>query len=252
MKNKKRQILSSVATLTIDIGNSTTAFGVFEGKKLISSFKLPTGKNEIYKRSILKLSKFNILKIVICSVVPKATKVLSSLLKRQLKRRVLVVGRDINVAIKNRYENPKQVGSDRLVNAFSGLKQFGPGLILVDFGTAITFDVVSKKAEYLGGLIFPGLDLSLDALNKKTALLPRIKINRPKAIIGRDTVSSINSGIVFGMAGVCDEIIARLQKKYKGYKVIATGGNAEFIKKYSKKIKKIKPHLTLEGLRLLS
>ena len=246
--------------LTIDIGNTTINSGVFSagGNRLFLNFSLPTGKRKFYKKDILKaltkakIKTGEISKIIVCSVVPRQTKVLGGLLSRIFKRRVLIAGRDIKIPIKNKYRNPKQVGTDRLVNAFSGLRQFGPGLILVDFGTAITFDVVSKKGEYLGGLIFPGLDLSLDALNKKTALLPRIKIKKPKSLIGRDTTTSINNGIVFGMAGICDQVIARLQKEYIGYKIIATGGNVEFIKKYSKKIRKICPHLTLEGLRILS
>lgn len=244
--------------LAIDIGNTTISLGVFQGKRLVSNLKMPSGKRTDYKRAIVrclykgKTKASSISKIILCSVAPKETSVLKSVLSKLWRKKVLLVGSDITIPIKNRYKKPKQVGQDRLVNAYAGLKLFGPGLILVDFGTAITFDVVSKKGEYLGGLIFPGLDLSLDALNKKTALLPRISIKMPKSLVGRDTISSINNGTVFGMAGACDGIIERLQKKFKGYNVVTTGGNVRFIKKYSKKIRTIYPHLTLEGLRLLS
>jgi len=242
-------------TLTIDIGNTTIALGLFRGKRLAFNFKLAThGKSvSFYKESILRKIKVSqVDKIILCSVVPEKTKMLEKLLAQISKQKVLLVGKDVKIPVINRYKSPKQVGQDRLVNAFAGLKLFGKGLILVDFGTAVTFDVVSRKGEYLGGLIFPGLDLSLDALYRKTALLPRIKIKKPASLIGKDTVSSMNSGIVFGMAGVCDEVIERLLKKFKSYKVIATGGNANFIKQYSRRIKVVRPFLTLEGLRLLA
>jgi type III pantothenate kinase len=242
-------------TLTIDIGNTTVAFGLFSGKKLVVNFKLPThGKSvPFYKKDILrKVRASQVDKIIICSVVPQKTKLLKRLVSNIFKKKALVAGKDIKVPIINRYKRPSEVGQDRLVNSFAGLKLFGKGLILVDFGTAVTFDVVSKKGEYLGGLIFPGLELSLDALYRKTALLPKIKIKKPASLIGKDTASSMNSGIVFGMAGVCDEVIERLFKKFKGYKVIATGGNVNFIKQYSRRIRIVRPFLTLEGLRLLA
>lgn len=244
--------------LAIDIGNTTISFGVFKVKKLITSFKLSTDKSINYKKDILsnlnkgKIKPEQIAEIVICSVVPRQTAILERVLKNNLESKILLISRDILIPIENKYKNPRQVGQDRLVNAYAGLKLFGPGLILVDFGTAVTFDIVSRQGEYLGGLIFPGLDLSLDALNKKTALLPRINIAIPKSLVGRDTVGSINSGIAFGMAGACDGIIERLLKKFKGYRVIATGGNVNFIKKYSQKLRVILPNLTLEGLRILS
>jgi type III pantothenate kinase len=244
--------------LTIDIGNTTISLGVFKGRKLVLSFKISTGKRVEYRGSILKaLSKGRIKpsevsRIIVCSVVPKETGVLKSILSSLFDKKVLQVGKDIKIPIINKYRNPQQVGQDRLVNAYAGLQLFGPGIILVDFGTAVTFDIVSRKSEYLGGLIFPGLDLSLDALYKKTALLPRINISRPKSLVGRDTISSMKNGIVFGMAGACDGIIERLLKKFRKYSVIATGGNVNFIKKHSKKIRIVRPYLTHEGLRLLS
>lgn len=245
--------------LVIDIGNTTISGGVFREKKAIICFKLPThnkGKN-FYKKSILKflnkksIKKEDFQKIIICSVVPEKTPIIKKLLFDIFKKKVLLIGKDIKIPMKNKYRNPKQVGQDRLVNAYAGLKIYGPGLIIVDFGTAITFDVVSKRGEYLGGLIFPGLDLSLDALYRRTALLPLIKIKKPKSLIGKDTISCINNGVVFGTTGVCDEIIERLQRKLRGYKVVATGGDVNFIKQFSKKIRIVRPFLTLEGLRLL-
>lgn len=244
--------------LTIDIGNTTINLGVFRGKKFVSYAKITTGKKAAYKRCVVsalnkgKVKIQDIDKVILCSVAPRETSILKGILSKIFAKEILLVGGDIKIPIKNRYKNPKQVGQDRLVNAYAGLKLFGPGLILLDFGTAVTFDVLSKKGEYLGGLIFPGLDLSLDALYYKTALLPRININEPKSLIGRDTANSINNGIVFGMSGACDGVIDRLLKKFKKYRVVATGGNVNFIKKYSKHINTIRPYLTLEGLRILS
>ena len=244
--------------LTIDIGNTTINLGVFRGKRFVSQDKIVTGKRASYRQCVVnvlnkgKVKIQNIEKIVVCSVVPKETRILKGMLSKIFGKKILLVGRDIRIPIKNRYKSPKQVGQDRLVNSYAGLRLFGPGLILLDFGTAVTFDVLSKKGEYLGGLIFPGLDLSLDALYYKTAHLPRININNPKSLIGSDTKNSINNGIVFGMSGACDGIINRLLKKFKNYRVVATGGNVNFIKKYSKYIKTICPNLTLEGLRILS
>lgn len=230
------------------------------GKKTVLNFKLPTHNNigkDFYKKNILRylnkkrIRKESIEKIIICSVVLDKTAIIKRLLSGLFKKKVLVVGKDIAVPILNRYRIPAQVGQDRLVGAYAALRFYGPGVIIIDFGTAVTFDVVSKKREYLGGLIFPGLDLSLDALYLHTALLPRIKLKKPISFVGTDTVSSINNGIVFGMAGVCDKIIERLEQKFKGYKVIATGGNVNFIKQYGRKIKFVHPHLVLEGLNLL-
>ena len=238
--------------LTVDIGNTIIKFGVFSGDKISFSFKVNTGNRRQYKIAVNRLRNKDISKIVLCSVVPKEALILKALLKNSLKQMVYETSKEVKVPIINRYEKPRQVGQDRLVNAYAGLKLFGGSLILVDFGTAITFDVVSKKGDYLGGLIFPGLDLSLDALHRRTALLPRIKIKKPKTLIGLDTASSINNGIIIGMAGVCDGVISRLHKKFKGYKVIATGGGVNFIKKFSTKIKTFREDLTLEGLRLIA
>lgn len=247
-------------SLSIDIGNTTISFGVFRKNKLALNFKLPTHKKQrsFYKQGILrffkktKIKKEDFDRIIVCSVVPKKTQALKALLFEIFQKKILLVNRDLKVPIKNKYNKPNQVGQDRLVGAYAALRIYGPGVIIVDFGTAITFDVVSKKREYLGGLIFPGLDLSLDVLSLGTALLPRIRLKRPNALIGKDTIGSINSGIVFGMAGVCDKLIEKLEKRFKGYKVIATGGNADFIKQYSEKIGIIRPFLVLEGLNLLS
>ena len=245
--------------LAVDIGNSSISFGIFKGKKLIADFKLSTQHKSVsfYQRAIrssfrkLKIKEEGVREIILCSVVPQKTPTIKNALAGIFKKKILVAGKDIPVPIKNNYRIPRQVGIDRLLGAFAALKRYGPGLIIVDFGTAVTIDIVSRKSEFLGGLIFPGIDLSLDALSHHTALLPRVTIARPQRLVGNDTVSAITAGIVFGMAGMFDAIIQILKEKYRGYKVIATGGSINFIKRYSSQLHTARRSLVLEGLSLL-
>jgi len=237
--------------LAIDIGNTNITFGIFHKNKLIKKWKIPTNPRAI--QSIKKIAATKKPEtIVICSVVPKLTAKLSSALKKFAKAKILIVGRNIKVPIKNLYKKPKQLGTDRLVNAYAGLKLYGSGLIIIDFGTAITFDIVSKKSAYLGGLIFPGVDLSLNSLYNNTALLPKVTLKSAKKIIGRSTAECINLGVFEGIAGMCEALIRRLKGQFKGYKVITTGGNAQTMKLFSRKLGKYQPNLTLLGLKSLS
>jgi len=234
--------------LAIDIGNTNISFGIFLGSKIIKRFGIPT-KN--YRLSQLKrlLGRINIDNSIICSVVPKSTVILEKDLRRFLDKSPILVGKDIIVPIKNLYRKPKQVGEDRLVNAYAAVRLYGTPLIIVDFGTAITFDVVSKNKEYLGGMIVPGLQISLDALSERTALLPKTKLNKPKEFIGRDTKNSILSGIVYGFAALTDDLVVRIKNKIgENSKVIATGGNINLIGNYCKQLDRIDRDLTLKGL----
>lgn len=237
--------------LAIDIGNTNISLGIFKGAKLIRSFSIPT-KN--YNLRILKrkLGRADIDDAVICSVVPKLTKVVQHSLKKLTVKTSYIIGKDLIVPIKNHYRNPKQLGKDRLVNAYAAAKLYGAPAIIIDAGTCITFDLVSKNNEYLGGLIFPGVGILLTSLHEKTALLPLIKIAKPKKLIGTDTKSSILSGIVFGIAALCKELIGKI-KQYSGKNtyVIATGGDIGLINKYSKLKIKINRNLTLEGINLI-
>ncbi|HOX54362.1 MAG TPA: type III pantothenate kinase [Candidatus Omnitrophota bacterium] len=237
--------------LVIDIGNTNTSFGIFKANRLIRSWDIPTGK--IVSGRDLKLNKAAINSIVICSVVPKATRALKAKVIKQLHIMPLVVGEDIKVPVKNLYRNPKQVGQDRLVNAFAGLKIFGAPLIIVDFGTAITFDVVSARAEYVGGMIIPGLKISLEALATKCALLPEAKLAAPRELIGKDTKNSILSGMLNGFGCLCDGVVIKLKKQFKKQPiVVATGGNIGLISKFCSSIDKIDKNLTLKGLNFLT
>jgi type III pantothenate kinase len=153
------------------------------------------------------------------------------------------------VPIINRYRTPREVGVDRLVNALAAHRRYRRAVIVIDFGTAITFDFVSKKGEYLGGVIAPGIETSLEALFQKTALLPRIRMAKPRSVMGRDTVESIRAGCAYGIGGLCDRVVEEIRRHYRSKPlVIATGGYARFMRRYSRSIQKIDGCLTLHGI----
>lgn len=237
--------------LAIDIGNTNINFGIFRSGRIIKRFFIPTkGYNP---RSIKnKLDKADINDVIVCSVVPAATQKLKTALNRLLKKRPIIIGKDIKVPLKNLYRKPREVGQDRLVNAFAGITLYGAPLIAVDFGTAVTFDIVSADKAYLGGMILPGLKVSLDCLAKRTALLPQIRLKKPGEFIGRDTKSSMLSGIVYGFASLTDALVARIKDKTgPRAKVIGTGGDIGLIGRYCKQLDKIDRDLTLKGLNLI-
>jgi type III pantothenate kinase len=247
--------------VTIDIGNTNTTFGVLEGLNVLSVFKIPTVElDRVPKTATLikdRLRPFGERlvngPVYASSVVPRVNQRLRLLGKRVFGTVCKIAGEDFCVPLVNKYRIPSQVGQDRLVNAYAALKLFGKGLIIVDFGTAITFDIVSRKEEYLGGLIAPGLRLMQESLNKKTALLPFVELAKPIELIGRDTASSIRAGIVYGAASLCDGIIERLlAKECRGYKVVVTGGDAFLVRPFSLHLKTIDEHLILKGLSMLA
>lgn len=241
--------------LAIDIGNSNIVFGLFKGKRLLKRISIPTsaaGANRFFIHKIKRaFYKYGIETIAVCSVVPRVELILAGILRNLFGIRPLVIGRDIRVPIKNLYRNPKQVGQDRLVNAYAGYIYYKAPLVIVDFGTAVTFDVVSKGGEYLGGIIAPGVQLSLNALADETALLPRIKLRKIASVLGRTTEDSIASGAIYGFASMCDGLISRLRDGVGlRFYVIATGGDARLISRYSRSIKKVDEELTLKGINL--
>jgi type III pantothenate kinase len=237
--------------LAIDIGNTNINFGLFRGKSLLKKFSIPTKSYQIKMLKSL-LGKAAVSDAIICSVVPRVTIILVKDLKKLLHKEPFVLGRDMAVPIKNLYRKPKQVGQDRLVNAYAGVRLYGAPLIVVDFGTAITFDVISKNKEYLGGMILPGLRISLDALFERTALLPKIKLENPHEFIGRDTKNSMLSGIVYGFASLSDGLVVRIRNEIgKKAKVIGTGGNINLIGRHCSLIDRIDKDLTLKGMNLI-
>lgn len=237
--------------LAVDIGNTNMNFAVFEKNKILCRFSVRTKEYSCakIKKSLKKFSQSDAL---ICSVVPLKTEMLCKDLKHALKGKIRVLGKHVKVPIINKYRRPSQVGQDRLVNAYAAAKLYGAPFVVIDFGTAITFDVISKKGEYLGGLIIPGIQISLDALYERTALLPRPQLKKPGNLIGQDTEESILSGIVFGFAAMVDDLSRRLRAIIgKKAKAIGTGGDIAIIKEYSKEIGYVRPELTLQGINLI-
>ncbi|MFH1269977.1 MAG: type III pantothenate kinase [Candidatus Omnitrophota bacterium] len=238
--------------LAVDIGNTNINLGLFKGERIIKRFIIPT-KTKGYKSRLQKIiNRYKATDAIVCSVVPTAGRIIEKDLKGLMARQPYIIGKGIKVPIKNRYRKPGQVGQDRLVNAYAGVSLYGAPLIMVDFGTAVTFDVISGRKEYLGGMIIPGLGISLEALNERTALLPKIKLEEPREFLGRDTKNSMLSGIVYGFAALTDDLVTRIRQKIgKGAKAIGTGGNIGLIAKYCRKLDRIDKDLTLKGLSLI-
>ena len=190
--------------------------------------------------------------IIISSVVPSLIVPFSKMCERYFHIKPLVVGPGTKTGICIKYENPREVGADRIVNAVAAYHKHGGPLIIIDFGTATTFCALTEKGDYLGGAIAPGIGISSEALFQRTSKLPRIELKRPKSVICRNTVTSMQSGIIYGAAGQIDEIVRRMKEELGGEaKVIATGGLANLIAEVSSTIDAVEPFLTLEGLRLI-
>lgn len=247
--------------LTIDIGNTNVVWGLFEGSTLRGHWRLATESrrtdNEygILFLNLLQQAGFSPAQITGCifsSVVPALTATFESMLQTYFHHTPVIVGPETDSGLTMRYANPKEIGSDRIVNAAAAYARYRSDLIIVDFGTATTFCAVTKSAEYLGGVIAPGLGISADALFSRTAKLPKVEIIRPKTVIGADTVGGIQSGLLFGYVGLVDGIVRRMERELgHSTTVIATGGLASIIAQETESIREVRPFLTLEGLELL-
>jgi type III pantothenate kinase len=247
--------------LAIDIGNTNIVLGVFKGKQLKGEWRIATSLSRTTDEyGILLLDLFHaqglapkdIIGIALSSVVPPLTPVFEEMGRKYLGRSPMVVTHESKTGLRIHYEQPKDVGADRIVNAAAAFALYGGPLVIVDFGTATTFCAVSKEGDYLGGAIAPGLMISAEALFARAAKLPKVELLRPKNIIGRDTVSSMQAGIIIGYVGLVDELVTRIKQEVGGKPfVVATGGLAGLIVPESKTIKKIEPFLTLEGLRII-
>jgi type III pantothenate kinase len=237
--------------LAVDIGNTNITLGLFRGRALSRVFNIPTAQ---YCLGKLKKTLGNaaVEDAIICSVVPVVTGKLAKEILKITGKRPYIIGKDITVPIKNLYRNPKQVGQDRLVNAYAATRLYNTPLIAIDFGTAVTFDIITRKKEYSGGMIIPGLRISLEALNRHTALLPKVKLEPPAEFIGKDTKTSMLSGIVFGFASLVKGLVEDIKERVgKGATVVLTGGNSRFIAGYLAGGLKLEPDLTLKGLNLI-
>jgi type III pantothenate kinase len=248
--------------LAIDIGNTTTTFGVFQGARLASHFSIATQPNRtsdeitLQLKALAKSRRLHLRRahqIVICSVVPRMSALLIEALTSLEAARIRIVGQDVDVPLQNKYTYPEQVGQDRLVGAFAAWRRYKTDCIVADFGTAITIDVVTRRGEYLGGVIAPGLEISLEALATRTALLPKVELKEPPELLGRDTANSIRAGLLYGCAALCDGLVAQLKAAYAPKAtVVATGGASALVAKYAKSLDHLHAFLVLEGLHALS
>ncbi len=245
----------------VDIGNTHTVLGLYKGDEILEKWRLRTDTHRttnewgLTLKNLFALEGLNIADVTsaaISSVVPPAVHTLVRASKRYFEVTPLVVGPGTKTGLAIRYENPREVGADRVVNAVAALAITDTACIVVDFGTATTFDCLSSKGEYLGGAICPGIGTSLEALVTRAAKLPRVEIIKPRTAIGRNTVESMQSGILYGYVSLVDGLVQRLSKEMEGpVSVIATGGLAGTISQESDTIERVVPDLTLEGLRLI-
>lgn len=247
--------------LVVNINNTNTSLGVFDGERLVRHWRVRTEPHPTEDELGLLLCQLMdlggvertaISAVAAASVVPPVTPTWEEAIRRYLGREPLFVGPGVKTGVPIRYENPKEVGADRIVNAVATIARWGAPAIAIDLGTATTFDVISAQGEYLGGVICPGLGIAADALFSRTAKLPRVELIRPPKVIGRTTVHSIQSGLMYGTVGQVRELIRRISEELGGSpRVIATGGLATVIAPDVPEIEAVDPYLTLEGLRLI-
>jgi type III pantothenate kinase len=248
--------------LVIDVGNTHTVIGIFENRRLIHNWRIHTNSQatadefHILLSSMFReadLSYGAVRKTVISCVVPPVVHMMTGFCRRYLDHLPMWVSPG-NVNIPIRLDNPDEVGADRLVNAVAAYRKYGQSLIIIDFGTATTFDVVSEKGEYFGGAISPGIGIAAEALFSKASKLPRVEFQAPPGVIGKNTADSMKSGIIYGYAELVDGMVRRIEEAMAPAKprIIATGGMAVVIKEHSECIETVESGLTLEGLRLIS
>ena len=251
--------------LAIDIGNTNVTLGLFDyadGRgKLAHHWRIGTHRDQTSDEvSVVLRSLFDqagrrtheISHGIVSSVVPPLLPIWERVCTKLFERAPMVVGPGIRTGMPVRYENPREVGADRIVNAVAAFEVYGGPIIAVDFGTATTFDCVSQQGEYLGGAIFPGIQIAMDALFQRTALLHRVELLRPKSVIGKTTTGALQSGLLFGYAGMVDAMVGRIRAELGvEARCIATGGLAQRIANETTTIERVEPFLTLEGLRIL-
>ena len=247
--------------LAVDIGNTNIAFGVFEGERLRATWHMATVIHRMvdeYATVLLNLlhyqglDKSDIREVALCSVVPPLTATFEELFQRYFHISPLVVGAGVKTEVRIRMDNPKEVGADRIVNAAAAHHLYHDPVIIVDLGTATTFDTVSGEGDYLGGAIAPGINTAAEALFTRAAMLPRVELVHPKHAIGTNTIDAMQSGIVFGYVGLVEGVVARIRQELgEKAKVVATGGYAQLIARETAVIDEVNPDLTLIGLRLI-
>lgn len=250
--------------LVIDVGNTNIVLGIFEDDELVYDWRISTDKNKTIDEYGLLLTQLLCMKdidsskigdIIISSVVPTIMDILPQVCEKHFNITPKIIGPGIKTGMNILYDNPKEVGADRIVNAVAAYEKYGGPLIVVDLGTAITFDVINKKGEYLGGAITPGIKISADALFSRTSKLPKVEIIRPEKVIGKTTVNSIQSGLYYGYVGLIDNLVEKIVEELgiglDEIKVIATGGFSKLITEESKYVEKMDNMLTIEGLKII-
>lgn len=250
--------------LAVDVGNTALNLGIYDGAELRAEWSVATDRRKTqdeYGMLLLALLEYqgfkpdDIKAVVVASSVPPVVPTLDRMFQKYFQVKPLVVGPGVKTGVVIRYDNPREVGSDRIVIAVAAFEKYGGPLIVVDFGTATIFDVISKEGEYLGGVMAPGINVSVEALFTQAAKLPRIELVKPKTVLARNTIHAMQSGVIFGFAGQVDEVVARLKEEMgaaaSGLKVIATGDMAELVAPETAVIETIDPYLNLEGLRVI-
>jgi type III pantothenate kinase len=252
---------SYAVLLVVDVGNTQTHFGTYRDGQLVEHWRFTTVRDSTRDelgavlRNLLELRGIGLADLdssIVSSTVPQLRPEWEAMAARYLDHEMLVVGPGLKTGMALRYDNPREIGPDRLVNAVAAYEKVKGACVVVDFGTAVTYDPVSAEGEYLGGIITPGVEISMEALTNRAAALPKIELGTPRALIGKTTVDAIRSGVVYGFAGQVDGILRRLRAEMgDDIETIATGGLAEHIVPFTEEIDETDDLLTLTGLRLL-
>lgn len=251
--------------LVLDVGNTNIVLGIYQEKKLLVEWRLSTDYKRTADEYAIQVTQLfyqsavdmkSIEGVIISSVVPNIMYSLEHMVRKYFNATPIIVGPGVKTGINIKYDNPKEVGADRIVNAVAAYETYKKALIIIDFGTATTFCAIAKNGDYLGGTICPGIKISSEALFERAAKLPRVELVKPDTVICKNTVASMQAGIIYGYIGQVDYIVSKMKKEMqaKGEEepvVVATGGLAKLIAKDSNTIDKVEPFLTLDGLRII-
>jgi len=247
--------------LAVDVGNTNVTFGLFDGERLVADWRVTSHRERTADEMAVELRQLFALQgfelsvvdgVVISSVVPTLNQALLEASRRYLHCEPVMVGPGVKTKVRVRYENPRDVGADRIANALAAFTKYGGPVVVIDFGTAVTYDAINEHGDYLGGAIAPGVEISLDALVSHTAMLRRVEPVAPDSVIGRNTITSIQSGLVWGFVAQVEGMVERMVGELGGKaRVIATGGQAALVAGLTHVIETTDPLLTLEGLRLI-